>query len=148
MNSMQIHSGNGLIQEKAALYGNHHADEWMIQKNETKKKRIVVKKGSAFVVLNIRSIAIFYFDRVGYALDFSGNKYQLRQNLSSVEEHLDKKNFFRINREAIVNIDAIVEFSAAKGGRITLMLAPGVGNQELCVSQSLAPEFRQWINSL
>ncbi|MFL5740156.1 MAG: LytTR family transcriptional regulator DNA-binding domain-containing protein [Flavisolibacter sp.] len=53
-----------------------------------------------------------------------------------------------MNREAIVNIDAIVEFSAAKGGRITLMLAPGVGNQELCVSQSLAPEFRQWINSL
>src|SRR5438309_6913574 len=148
MNSSPLHSGNNLILEKAVLYSNSQGNAGIDQKNEPKKKRIIVKKGSAFVVLNIRSVAVFCFDRVSYALDFSGNKYLLRENLTSVEEYLDSKNFFRINREAIVNIEAIVEFCAAKGGKISLTLVSGAGNEELSVSQSLAPQFRQWINSL
>ena len=147
MNSASLQSAS-LIQEKALLYNNSFVEADFLSKNEPRKKRIIVKKGSAFVVLHIQNIALFYFDRVSYALDFAGNKYLLRENLSSVEEYIERKNFFRINREAIVNIDAIVEFTAIKGGRIALRLVDGVQAHPLCVSQSLAPQFRQWVNSL
>ena len=38
------------------------------------KKRIIVRKGNAYIPLGLSSIAVFYHSKVTFAIDFSGNK--------------------------------------------------------------------------
>src|SRR3982751_5687219 len=92
--------------------------------DSSRKKKIVVKKGTAFVVLNLRSVAVFYFDKVTFAIDFAGNKYMLKENLTVLESVLDPYRFFRVNRETILNVEAVKEFTSSRTGRITIQLIP------------------------
>ncbi|HWJ91484.1 MAG TPA: LytTR family transcriptional regulator DNA-binding domain-containing protein [Flavisolibacter sp.] len=116
---------------------------------EGMKKKIIVKKGNAYVVLNLRSVAVFYFEKVSFAVDFSGNKYMLKENLTMLEEMLDPYRFFRVNRETILNVDAVKEFTSSRTGRITIQLVPlEWEKKEISVSQFSAAQFRKWIYNL
>ena len=115
----------------------------------SRKKKIVVKKGTAFVVLNLRSVAVFYFEKVTFAIDFAGNKYMLKENLTVLESVLDPYRFFRVNRETILNVEAVKEFTSSRTGRVTIQLVPiEWEKKEIGVSQFSAAQFRKWIYNL
>jgi two-component system response regulator LytT len=117
--------------------------------HEGRKKKLIVKKGAAFVVLNLRSVAVFYFDKVCFAIDFAGNRYILKENLTTLEDILDPYRFFRVNRETILNVEAVKEFTSSRTGRITIYLVPFEWEkQEINVSQFSAAQFRKWIYNL
>jgi len=115
-----------------------------------KKERIVVKRGTSRLSIPIQSVAFFYAEmKLCFAVDFDGNRYLLEYNLGQIETMLDKKLFFRLNRQIIANINAIREFKSIEFSKIELSLVKNNYIKEpIIVSQFTAPEFKNWINNL
>lgn len=109
--------------------------------------RLVVKKGTGFMTLEIPDIAYFYTEhKVVFARDKEGGRFIVDKNLSELESKLDEQVFFRINRKYISSRAAIERFKP-ESGKIRIFLQP-VMNEDIFVSKETAPEFRKWIGKV
>lgn len=115
-----------------------------------KKERIVVKRGTARLSVPLQSVAFFYAEmKLCFAVDFEGNRYLLEYNLGQIENMLETKIFFRLNRQVIANINAIREFKSIEFSKIELWLVKNNYLKEaITISQFTAPDFKDWINNL
>lgn len=106
--------------------------------------RLIVKKGTEFIAINLDEIAYFYTEhRIVFARDFSGRQFITDKTLAEIEQLGEKANFFRINRKYISNICAIEKFKP-DNGKIRVYLKPEM-KEEIHVSKETAPHFRKWI---
>lgn len=108
------------------------------------KNRFTVKKVNGVFLLNVTDIS--YFQAQGdfvLAFDKKGNKHILNQSLSGIDDSIDPKKFFRINRSEIVNIDVIVKFDSYTKNRLAISLEDPA--PKLYTSNSRSPEFRSWL---
>lgn len=130
--------------EQHFVYGNMMK---LIQQNQPQQKeRIVARKGTEFIALTLDEVAFFFTEhRIVFVKDFSGHQYIIDKNLGEVENELDRKKFFRINRKFIASVDAIEKFKP-DNGKIRIFLKPEV-KEEIHVSKETAPEFRKWIGA-
>ena len=68
--------------------------------------------------------------------------------LDKLEEMLDPKKFFRINRKYLVNIGSIANMVTYSRSRIKLELKPKADIElDAVVSIDRSAEFRKWLNS-
>ena len=110
------------------------------------KDRIVAKKGTEFVALTWKEIAYFFTEhKIVFVKDFNGRQYIADKNLSELEEAVDNRTFFRINRKFIANISAIEKYKS-DNGKIRVYLKPDI-KEEVHVSKETAPFFRKWIGA-
>jgi DNA-binding LytR/AlgR family response regulator len=109
------------------------------------KERLLIKRGQQLSYLKTESAAYCYADgKLCYAVDFTGNKFLLENNLSQLEEQLQPAKFYRINRHLLVNIDAVQKVHAWVGGRLKLQLSlPVVA--ETIVSRERVSGFKDWL---
>ncbi|MEO6548564.1 MAG: LytTR family DNA-binding domain-containing protein [Ferruginibacter sp.] len=114
------------------------------------KSKIIAKRGNTYIPLTVKNIAIFYsVERLIFAVDFSGKKFIIDKCLTDIEELINTKNFYRVNRSVIINIDAIKEFKVIEYGKIIIHLSsPEWMKGDIQVSQYTAPGFREWIASI
>lgn len=108
------------------------------------KNTFTVKKRSGVYLLKMQDVS--YFQAQGdfvLAIDKGNNKHILNHSLSAVEEFVDPKKFFQINRSEIVSIDAILKYSPYTKNRLAITLsAPSI---DLFTSNSRTPDFRIWV---
>jgi len=110
------------------------------------KERLLIKRGQQLSFLKIDKTAYCYAEgKLCYAVDFSNNKYLLEYNLSQLEEQLQPKKFFRINRHLMVNIDAISKVHTWLGGRLQVELSPTT-NADTVVSRERVNGFKEWLD--
>lgn len=110
------------------------------------RTRLLVKKGAEHVSLPYADIVLFYTEhKLVYVLDRFGKKYVCDKNLSELECELDQEQFFRLNRQYIVNIDFIRSFRAYERVKLQVELLQQDLPHVLIVSQETAPEFRKWL---
>jgi DNA-binding LytR/AlgR family response regulator len=113
---------------------------------ERPKNRIIGKKGTEFIALELEEIAYFFTaHKIVFLRDFSGRQLIMDKTLAEIEEQLDKTKFFRLNRKFIVQLKAIERFKPDKG-KIRIFLKPEM-KEEIHVSKETAPEFRAWVES-
>ena len=111
-----------------------------------KRTRLIVKKGLENVSLLLEDIVLFFTEnKIVYVIDKNGRKYLADKNLGDLEEDLDRKMFFRVNRQYIVNIDYIRSFKTYERVKLQLELTLSDINYFIVVSQETAPVFRKWI---
>lgn len=117
----------------------------LIQQQSTQtKSRIVARKGTEFIALNLDEVAYFFTEhKIVFVRDFNGRQMIVDKNLGELESNLNKEIFFRINRKFIANIKAIERFRP-DNGKIQVFLKPEM-KEEVHVSKETAPEFRSWI---
>lgn len=117
----------------------------LIQHQQTNtKSRIVARKGTEFIALNMEEVAYFFTEhKIVFVRDFQGRQMIVDKNLGELETDLNKEIFFRINRKFIANINAIERFKP-DNGKIQVFLKPEM-KEEIHVSKETAPEFREWI---
>ena len=113
---------------------------------QTKRTRLVVKKGIESIALPFDDIVLFFTEnKVVYVLDKSGRKYLCDKNLCDLEIELDKNRFFRANRQYIVNINYIRSFKPYEKVKLQIDLATSDITHAIIVSQETAPAFRKWV---
>lgn len=100
------------------------------------KIKSIQTKDIAYFFITEKSVFLTTIDNVQYAVDFT---------LDKLEEILEPKQFFRLNRKIIANIDSIKNIYAASKSRITIHLNPSF-SEEVVVSLSRAVDFREWLN--
>ena len=115
--------------------------------NKEKRTRLIVKKGLEYVSLLLDDIVLFFTEnKIVYVIDKNGRKYLADKNLADLEEDLDKKTFFRVNRQFIVNINYIRSFKTYERVKLQVELTPSDINYFIVVSQETAPHFRKGIS--
>jgi len=109
------------------------------------KNRILAKKGTEFIALNLNDIAYFFTEhKIVFAKDFTGRQLIVDKTIAELEDIVDKAQFFRLNRKYLSCLNAIEKFKP-DNGKIKVHLNPDC-KEDVFVSKESAPLFREWIS--
>lgn len=116
------------------------------QQNENYLQRMLIRFGHSLKLIDIADAAYFYTkDKITFLITRSGAKrYPVDYPLDKLEEMLDKKVFFRINRQFIVNVNAIREMHPYSKSRVKVDMDPPT-DLETIVSTERSAEFKKWL---
>jgi DNA-binding LytR/AlgR family response regulator len=76
----------------------------------------------------------------------TAKNYPLDYSLDKIEQLIDSKLFFRINRDFIVNFYAIRDMIAYSSSRLKIILAGWDKKEEIIMSRERVSEFKKWID--
>lgn len=109
------------------------------------KERFLLKTGQHFVHVPISDIAYFFSeDGIAFVQCSDGKKHIIEYTLDQLEDMLDPKQFFRINRQAIVKPEAVSKISTWFNSRLKLDLRP-VYESNNVVSRERVQDFKRWM---
>src|ERR1700689_5313803 len=128
---------------------NHSALFDYLNNHDKKKSRVIVKKGLEFQTVRLEDVAYFFTEhKLVFLVDKDNRKYLAdKNNLSDLEEELDKKYFYRANRKYIINANFIKRFKPLERSKISVELILAL-NEEIIVSQENAASFKKWIGEI
>jgi DNA-binding LytR/AlgR family response regulator len=109
------------------------------------RRRFLVSKGAAFYKLPVEEIACFFSEnRITTAATFNRQNHVVDFSLEALEEQLDPETFFRVNRQVIVNIQAIEKIENYFGGKLKVQINPPFEGT-VVVSRLKAMDFKEWV---
>lgn len=107
------------------------------------RERFLVKVGANLKTIETENIACFYAKEKATYLFSEGREYPIESSLNDLESQLDPKIFFRISRNAIVNLKFIDKIISYSGSRFKLFV--NRVEEELIVSRERVNNFKQWL---
>ena len=131
---------------KEALPLDYNLLQELLRGGSNYKKRFLVKMGARIQYRNTDEVSLFSAeDKICHLITSDNKKYLIDHTLEELEKDLlDPKLFFRISRQAIVNINAVKE-ARTEYNRMEVLLNIPLGHN-LVVSRSRVKEFRDWLN--
>ena len=109
------------------------------------RRRFLVSLGEVFFPLPVEKTAyIFSRHRISSAVTFDGKRHVIDFTLDRLEEQLDPQKFFRVNRQFIVNIDAVLKVHTFFNGKLVLEMRPGY-DEKVIISREKARRFKPWL---
>lgn len=109
------------------------------------RKRFVIRYGEHIKTLNVEEIAYFYSEnRATFARSHEGRNLPIDFNLDTLEDMLDPVNFFRINRQYLISLNAIADMKTYSKARVIVTLKPHADEQPI-VSSERSACFKQWL---
>ena len=118
-----------------------------MQLNKQYKNRFLVKIGQS--IKTIQTDEVHHFetqDSLTFLVNQKGNKYPVDYTLEQLENILEPKNFFRINRKVIVNILSIEKIDAYFNSRLAIISKYLEGDSRI-VSRERVNDFKQWLGN-
>jgi DNA-binding LytR/AlgR family response regulator len=110
------------------------------------KERFAVKYGDRIKTIETTEVAYFYTENKGNFLVTKDNKrYTIDYNLDQLEELLNLKRFFRINRQFIISFNSIGEMFTYPKSRVVIKLNPP-SKLETIVSTERSAAFKAWLD--
>jgi two-component system, LytTR family, response regulator len=110
------------------------------------KSRFMVKLGEHIRSITSDQITLLYADgRDVYLVTNQGRKFIIDYTLESLEDILDPRDFFRLNRTFIVNINAIKDVLVYSNSRLKITLHQEF-EKEIIVSREKVNEFKDWFD--
>jgi DNA-binding LytR/AlgR family response regulator len=117
----------------------------MTPQSQEYKKRFVIRFGEHLKTLPVDDLAYCYSEnKATYARTFEGRTYPMDHNLDALEQMLDPEQFFRVNRQYLINIKSIEEMKTYSKARVIITLKPAVKEQPV-VSSERSADFKQWL---
>lgn len=117
------------------------ADEFL-RRNST---RFIGKINNQLVYVKAQDIAYLQFVKgITYATTTAGQRIPLDYSLDQIERLLDKNLFFRINRQFIIQLDAIRKITTYYNSRLILQLQPAV-DMDVVISRERVADFKSWL---
>ena len=77
---------------------------------------------------------------------FADNDYAVDYSLDYLQKTIDPARFFRINRNSIINIDAVGEILSYSSSRLKVKLTGHKPLEDLIVSRDKVGDFKKWID--
>lgn len=110
------------------------------------KNRFMVKLGDHIRSITSDQISLFYADgRDVYLVTTQSRKFIIDYTLETLEELLEPKTFFRLNRTFIININAIKDVVVYSNSRLKIMLTQDF-DKEIIVSREKVSVFKEWFD--
>ncbi len=110
------------------------------------KNRFMVKLGEHIRSITSDQISLFYADgRDVYLVTSQNRKFIIDYTLEALEDILDPRLFFRLNRTFILNINAIKDVLVYSNSRLKITLQQEF-DKEIIVSREKVAEFKEWFD--
>ncbi len=111
------------------------------------KEKFIVNVRNQWMPVSTKDIACFSKEVLNYLYLFNGEKYMIDYvTLDEVEELLDPKQFYRANRQFIINIDAIQTVKPVENSKLIIRLKDPNQKLEIDMSRLKSPEFKKWMD--
>ena len=113
--------------------------------NKKFKERFLVKIGTHLRVIETKNILYFYsFQKGTYAKLADGKDYLLDYSLEILDDIVDPKLFFRINRKYTISLKSINDVIAYSNSRLKLKIESSVDDNFL-VAREKVKVFKSWL---
>jgi two-component system, LytTR family, response regulator len=110
------------------------------------KNRFMVKIGEHIRSVTTDNISLFYAEgRNAYIVTNEGKRLIIDYKLETLEEMLDPKIFFRVNRTFVLEINAIKDVLVYSNSRLKVMLNLNF-DKEIIVSRERVNDFKTWFD--
>jgi len=112
------------------------------------KERFLIRIGEHYRSVPISSVNCFFIlERSTFILTDQGKNYPLDYSLDKIEQMVDPKQFFRVNRNYIVNFNAIRDILVYSSNRLKLKLDNRTDkDDDILVSRERVGEFKEWMD--
>ena len=109
------------------------------------KERFSVKIGQHLRTVNTQEIECFYSEeKATYLASTDGKNINIDYSLEQLEDLLDSKQFYRVNRKYIINVSAIKDMLAYSNSRLKIKLKH-FSYDEIIVSRERVKAFKKWL---
>lgn len=109
------------------------------------KKSFLVFKNNKYVTVQTDMVAFFYFKYDStHLMTFQGQSYPLTQSLDQVQALLSAKQFYRVNRQYLINFSAIREVEHYSARKLLVNLTVPAP-EELLIRKEKTTEFLEWL---
>ena len=111
------------------------------------KERFLIKIGEHYKSISTFDIQCFYIlERNTFISINSGKSYPVDYTLDNIEQLVDAKSFFRVNRNFIVNVNAIQDVIAYSSNRLKIVLLNRKEKDDIIVSRERVVTFKNWMD--
>lgn len=110
------------------------------------KERFLIRHGSKLISLSESQIAYFHReDNVVIVYTSDGSKFNVSYSLEELEQLLNPKLFFRLNRSFLARISVISEIHDYFNSKLKLKLSPAAP-ADVIVSKEKSTIFKKWLD--
>ncbi|GHN00579.1 DNA-binding response regulator [Cytophagales bacterium WSM2-2] len=110
------------------------------------KSRFMIRIGQRIMAVPVEKIAYFISEsKLTYIVTQDNHRYPFDLTLDEIDQQINPKSFFKINRQFIISFGSIAEIHPYFKGRIKLKLTPDQPD-EIIVSSETTPEFKKWLD--
>jgi two-component system LytT family response regulator len=110
------------------------------------KSRFMIKIGEHIRSVTVDKILFFYAEgRNAYITTDQGRRLIIDYKLEDLENLLEPKLFFRVNRTFIININAIIDVLVYSNSRLKI-ITDVKAEKEIIVSREKVGAFKQWFD--
>jgi DNA-binding LytR/AlgR family response regulator len=109
------------------------------------KERFLISVGPRLRSVEVADAAYFFSeDKVTFLVTHKGQLLPVDYTLDKLEEVLNPRDFFRVNRQYLVRLQALENVHVYSAGKYQLELRPPA-RHEVFVSQVRVTDFKQWL---
>jgi DNA-binding LytR/AlgR family response regulator len=114
----------------------------LIKTEKTTLSRILVKIGYNLKIVQTHEISCFFSENKIVYLQTQERVYPSDFTLDELEDVLDEKKFFRVNRQSIINSEYIKNIHTSPNYKVELEFQP---KEEITVSRERVKVFKDWL---
>jgi two-component system, LytTR family, response regulator LytT len=115
--------------------------------NRIGKKSFLVFKHNKYKIIPTENIAIFYIKYDSSVITcFDRQEYSVNYSLEHIQHLLSDLQFFRLNRQYLINFDAVKEVEHYFARKLLVKLIVPV-TEQLLVSKEKARSFLRWLEN-
>ena len=116
----------------------------LIKEDKQKLSRILVKIGYNLKIVQTDEVSCFYSENKIVYLQTKERNYPTDFTLDELQEVLDEKCFFRVNRQFIINSNFIKNIHTSPYYKVDLTCQP---DEEITVSRDRVKDFKDWLSN-
>jgi len=143
----EIHSALGKYKKLIAnlQLKNLSPIQFQLEQPKQYQRSFLVQYREKTIVKRIEEIALFYIELdTVYLYSFDGQRFPIFKKLEYIESVCDPKQFFRINRQLLINRAAIASFEPYFNRKIVLQLNLKMADKPV-VSRLKVTAFKEWL---
>lgn len=112
------------------------------------RKRIMISRSDGYKQIPVEEVAFFSVDeKLTMASTFHQKEHIIDSTLGDLEKELNPEDFLRVNRQFIININAIEKVEHYFGSKLIIKLLPNLKpGRKIIVSRDKASLVKQWLN--
>lgn len=114
-----------LSQDLLILLANREESETVAARRKVFLKRFMIRSGGRVAFIKADTVDWIAADDYYIQLRISGKSHMLRMSMNELEEKLDPKQFLRIHRSTIINLDRVKELHQNPNGEYVVVLKDG-----------------------
>ncbi|CAN5775112.1 LytTR family DNA-binding domain-containing protein [soil metagenome] len=111
------------------------------------KEKFIVNIRNQWLPVSTKDVACFSKEILNYIYLLGGEKYIIDYStLEELEELLDPKQFYRANRQFIINIEAVQMVKPIENSKLIIQLKEPNHKLDIDISRLKSPDFKRWLD--